>query len=140
MKKRIGFVSNSSVSSFICDVCGAEIAGQDIGLSDYGWVTCINDHTLCDSCQITCECENENEDDEVYEVAECHCPVCQLKAITDYDLINYLFKKHGISRESVLSEVKTRYGNYKAFSADNRPKPVEQKPTECRPIPPQDEF
>jgi hypothetical protein len=30
MKIRKGFVSNSSTSSFTCDVCGVEQMGQDI--------------------------------------------------------------------------------------------------------------
>ena len=32
MKIRAGFVSNSSSSSFICDVCGDEVSGVDISL------------------------------------------------------------------------------------------------------------
>jgi hypothetical protein len=42
MKIRSGFVSNSSSSSFVCDVCGENISGMDIGLSDAGMFECMN--------------------------------------------------------------------------------------------------
>jgi hypothetical protein len=47
MKKRIGFVSNSSSSSFICGVCGEEFSGMDVGLSDANMIECVNKHTVC---------------------------------------------------------------------------------------------
>jgi len=34
MKIRQGFVSNSSSSSFTCDVCGEEVSGYDVCLSE----------------------------------------------------------------------------------------------------------
>ena len=49
MKKRHGFVSNSSSSSFTCTVCGQTYAGYDISFSDYELVTCINNHLFCES-------------------------------------------------------------------------------------------
>lgn len=51
MKIRKGFVSNSSTSSFTCDVCGDEQMGRDIGLVDADMYQCENGHTFCrDSC------------------------------------------------------------------------------------------
>lgn len=47
MKIRLGFVSNSSSSSFICSVCGNIESGMDMSLSDAGMVECVNEHTLC---------------------------------------------------------------------------------------------
>lgn len=49
MKIRIGFVSNSSSSSFICDVCGEDVSGMDMCLSDAEMHQCKNGHTICDS-------------------------------------------------------------------------------------------
>ena len=46
MKIRKGFVSNSSSSSFICDVSGEEVIGRDIGLEDAEMFVCINGHTF----------------------------------------------------------------------------------------------
>ena len=47
MKIRSGFVSNSSSSSFICDVCGREESGYDISLCDCEMRQCRRGHTFC---------------------------------------------------------------------------------------------
>ena len=52
MKIRYGFVSNSSSSSFTCDVCGETQSGMDMGRSEAGMVECREGHTFCDSHQI----------------------------------------------------------------------------------------
>lgn len=49
MKVRKGFVSNSSSSSFICEVCGHVESGYDCGLEDIDFVQCENEHIMCDS-------------------------------------------------------------------------------------------
>jgi len=47
MKIRTGFVSNSSSSSFICNVCHSEYSGYDACLQDANMVECKNGHTIC---------------------------------------------------------------------------------------------
>jgi len=49
MKKRTGWVSNSSSSSFICDACGHDVSGWDMSLSEAEMVQCSKGHTFCDS-------------------------------------------------------------------------------------------
>ena len=49
MKIRSGFVSNSSSSSFLCDVCGCMESGYDASLADMEMHECVNGHTVCDS-------------------------------------------------------------------------------------------
>jgi hypothetical protein len=46
MKIRSGFVSNSSSSSFICDVSGRIESGMDMGISDAEMFRCQNGHTI----------------------------------------------------------------------------------------------
>jgi hypothetical protein len=46
MKIRICFVSNSSSSSFVCDICKEEYSGWDV----YPTFTCENDHQVCEYC------------------------------------------------------------------------------------------
>ena len=48
MKIRKGFVSNSSSSSFICDVCGNVESGYDASASEVGFANCENGHTFCE--------------------------------------------------------------------------------------------
>ena len=50
MKIRNSFVSNSSTSSYICDVCGEEKAGRDLCLSEAEMFQCTMGHTVCESC------------------------------------------------------------------------------------------
>jgi len=47
MKTRNGFVSNSSSSSFICDVCGEEVSGWDMSLEEAYMAECEGGHTFC---------------------------------------------------------------------------------------------
>jgi hypothetical protein len=49
MKIRKGFVSNSSSSSFICDVCGRNESGWDMCLDEAEMYECKNDHIFCES-------------------------------------------------------------------------------------------
>lgn len=51
MKIRRGFVSNSSSSSFTCDVCGNTESGMDAGLSDFEMSQCEHGHTFCNGHQ-----------------------------------------------------------------------------------------
>jgi len=46
MKIRVGFVSNSSSSSYVCDICGEASSGYDFGLEDVDMFQCGN-HTFC---------------------------------------------------------------------------------------------
>lgn len=49
MKYRSDFVTNSSSSSYTCDICGYTESGWDIGLDEAGMVECVNGHTLCEN-------------------------------------------------------------------------------------------
>ena len=53
MKIRQGFVSNSSSSSFVCDVCKENVSGMDMGLSDAEMFECVVGHVICDSHELT---------------------------------------------------------------------------------------
>lgn len=48
MKYRVGFVTNSSSSSYVCEVCGHDESGWDMCLSDAEMVQCVNGHTFCE--------------------------------------------------------------------------------------------
>lgn len=47
MKYRKDFVTNSSSSSYVCDICGRQESGYDMGLSEADMMECVNGHTFC---------------------------------------------------------------------------------------------
>lgn len=47
MKIRMGHVSNSSSSSFTCDICKRTESGRDMGLEELDMARCENGHTFC---------------------------------------------------------------------------------------------
>lgn len=49
MKFRLDYVTNSSSSSYTCLICGENICGYDVGLSDGEMSECVNGHIFCDS-------------------------------------------------------------------------------------------
>lgn len=51
MKRRVGFVSNSSSSSFVGVVCDEDVSGYGLGLDDARMVGCGKGHIVCDSHQ-----------------------------------------------------------------------------------------
>ena len=47
MKFRSTFVTNSSSSSYVCEICGRTEAGYDLCLSDCEMMECVNGHIFC---------------------------------------------------------------------------------------------
>jgi len=118
MKTRNGFVSNSSTSSFVCNICGEVEAGMDLCLSDVEMVECEYDHTF----HIDCAGLNEEgkkilegDEDERYEFPEKYCPVCRLEKAPDDDVIKYLLLKVGKNKKEVVKEMKEKYGKMSKF-------------------------
>ena len=47
MKYRKDFVTNSSSSSYVCEICGRTESGWDLVLSEIEMQECVNGHTIC---------------------------------------------------------------------------------------------
>jgi len=105
MKIRKFFVSNSSSSSFICEICGHTESGYDMSLEDMGFVQCVNEHIFCDEHLINTEKGVGTVDEEDF-VLEPHCPICQFEEYSQYELAWFLLKEYRIPKDTVFQEIK----------------------------------
>ncbi len=120
MKIRTGFVSNSSTSSFVCDVCGAKEGGYDLGLSDVGWSECVNGHIVCDDHgeskeeedyegDLDNDAEDQEEDYDDYYVAEKDCLICRGAEATKDMMLTFLLHDLGKTRADFTKELRKQY-------------------------------
>lgn len=129
MKIRYGFVSNSSSSSFICDVCGEEQSGMDMSISEAEMVQCSHGHTICYShikkdYDVVKEEEEAKLPDDEYDLDnfDCefsseHCPVCQMEQFTTRDIYNYFRVKLALDKKDMEAEIRKEFnGDYKKFN------------------------
>lgn len=110
MKKRNGFVSNSSSSNFICDSCGEAESGWDMGLSECEMFKCTNGHTIHESCAPNFSAPSEDDDEDYnedwrYGHTTTQCPLCSLTEINSDIKASYLMALNGYTEKSLLEQV-----------------------------------
>jgi len=114
---RLGFVSNSSSSSYLCEICGEIESGMDADPSDFNMVHCEDYHCFHDRClseEMRKETYRELEEDDDwdgYEIPKKHCPICNFKIIDSFDLQRYVVK----TNHNIINEIKERFKNYEEF-------------------------
>jgi len=102
MKIRNGFVSNSSSSSFICEICNrTEIGWDGNSVTDYDMVRCVNDHTFCTSHMI-----NNDSNTSSYEVPETSCPICSYEDLSYPEIKRFFLATTPFTLEEVMEEIK----------------------------------
>ena len=114
MKLRKGFVSNSSSSSFTCDVCGNTESGWDLCMSEAEMCECVNGHIFCES-HLDSITLSDDEHEDRYEMPESSCPICMFKNLTDSSAKRYLLKKLNLTEEQILDEIRDKFDSYEEF-------------------------
>lgn len=119
MKNRNGFVSNSSSSSFICDICGSHEEGFDLCVEDAAMFQCVNGHTICLEhltdevrdviCDPQLDEEGYEERADLYEVPADYCPFCKLEMLPESFVMKHYFDMNGISAQDVAKQIATKY-------------------------------
>ena len=125
MKIRTGFVSNSSSSSFVCDICGGIESDRDCGPSEFDMLECEMGHVYHRYCL---ELDEQEKIDKLVEdyveiqrsgklsdrevsdsVPQSLCPVCNLKHINDHFLLAYALKSQGADKEGLIDSIKRQF-------------------------------
>ena len=104
MKIRLGFVSNSSSSSFTCDICGHTESGWDMCLSDAEMVE--SRHGMyCEEHLLKPLDEPLDEDGDEYterdKIPDELCPIYNLALLSDTDILLYMLKDCGQTEEDI---------------------------------------
>lgn len=104
MKTRFGFVSNSSSSSFICEICNHTEVGFDACLEDFGFAQCVHEHIICEEHLLNAEKIEDEWGGEC--CAESACPICCFEMYSQPELAKYLEEKYKIDKSIVFNKIK----------------------------------
>jgi hypothetical protein len=116
MKIRAGFVSNSSSSSFVCEISGSAEGGYDASPSDCGMARCVNYHTFMQEFIL-----DDTGDLDYDELPSEHCPICSMKEVSTDMLLTYLIDKSKKDRAALTEEIREKFrGNVENFEAAMR--------------------
>lgn len=121
MKVRKGFVSNSSSTSFVCDICECVETGYDEQYN-IAIAHCMGHaHDMCERCVPVPEGKSYKELTEYDEdwggdsLPSELCPLCNLTDISDDLVLKYVLRSTLYTKESAKEEIKQNYKDLYEF-------------------------
>jgi len=120
VKIRHGFVSNSSSNSFTCDISGRTKSGWDFSLDDADMYICEKGHVMCGHYvrDFITDLVAKGDVDAVIQSIEglrivptSMCPICQLKYISEENILRYLCARRGQTYDEVRQAIGDDYGD-----------------------------
>ena len=128
MRIRLGFVSNSSSSSFTCQVCNKTVECMDDNRpSDVGLIECENGHVFCEKHPKAFAKKlkkqynkKENIDKSIegwkyYTISSDICPICQFNTVSEGDVSSYILALNKENRKSIKKEMLSIFKSRKEF-------------------------
>jgi hypothetical protein len=113
MKIRNGFVSNSSTSSFLCNICNRLETEYEMAC-DANMYKCVHGHTFCFEHTLNrSECDKDYR--ESGEVSKKNCPLCQMEEMEDKHIVEYFMKNLELSKKDLIKMISTQFESYKEF-------------------------
>jgi len=125
-------------------VCHETYNGWDLNVRDVDHMECVNGHIFCEEHllnrklfeELKEKFENFNKndlpshyweepdylekygigDDDLYEIPSKFCPVCNFSVFSPTEVINYLFKRDGLTMKKIFEEIKSKFSSYDEFN------------------------
>jgi DNA-directed RNA polymerase subunit RPC12/RpoP len=114
MKIRLGFVANSSSTSYVCNVCKEIMTLNDGDDASEVMLFCENGHEICRE-HVEYKHKIQEVLDEEENLKEEFCPICSFEVLDTDDIRKYLMKKNKYTEKSLTKEIKTIFNTYEKF-------------------------
>jgi len=116
MRYRNGFISNSSSTSFICEITGMKMSGYSDNWEEAGFYKCQNNHLFLNDYipPMFLKQSDLYSDKDAKLINEKYCPICNWTFFSRNELAD-LVKKNADLFEYVGSYVRKNFANRKEF-------------------------
>lgn len=121
MKIRAGFVSNSSSSSFMCEICALEVETfEEEPIYSQGMIQCENYHIFCFK-HINSKFKIINNIPKTFfyrgrrtePLKKEYCPICNLETTSEFNMMRYVYLLEKKNKKEIVEEIKNKFKTHK---------------------------